>query len=358
MTRWLPGRDLSLDCLRGIDVLLMVLVNLQGPAGPTILRHAEWNGLTLADAVFPIFLLIVGISVSLAFDGGGGRFDRGAVLRRAILLFAIGVGLNWLLRPGFDPDLLRWTGVLQRIAIVYLVCAAVVAASRSAAAPLALALGAMLLHTILLLAVPAPGAPIADLSPGGGWSGWLDRQLLPGLILRGSWDPEGVLSTLPSLASGLFGVVMARLAGAGGRTVRLAGGGALLVLAGSAAAPFLPINKNLWTASFVLVTAGAGALSWAALRFAWPLIGRRALVQPLVAAGQAALTLYVIHMLLIAALRYRLADGDMLWTHLIALLQTMGLPPIWASLAFALLGVAVCWMLLRPLRRRGLLLKV
>src|SRR3546814_19129750 len=92
--------------------MLMLLVNFRVPAAPAILRHAAWHGLTLADIVFPIFLFIVGISASLAFDGRLRRqMPWGAIARRGALLFAIGVALNWCLRPGFDWDQLRWAGV-------------------------------------------------------------------------------------------------------------------------------------------------------------------------------------------------------------------------------------------------------
>src|SRR3546814_6405774 len=127
MTRLAPARDLPLDFLRGVDVMLMLLVNFLVPAAPAILRHAAWHGLTLADIVFPIFLFIVGISASLALDG---RLRRqmywGADARRGALLFAIVVALNWCLRPGFAWDHLQWAGVLQWIAIVYLAYAVIV----------------------------------------------------------------------------------------------------------------------------------------------------------------------------------------------------------------------------------------
>src|SRR3546814_1661510 len=104
----------------------MLLVNFPTAAGPAILRHAAWRGLTLADIVCPIFLLIVGISTSLALDGRRRPMAWVAVVRRGAMLFAIGVALNWCLRPELDWGQLRWTGVLQRIAIVYLACAATI----------------------------------------------------------------------------------------------------------------------------------------------------------------------------------------------------------------------------------------
>lgn len=358
MTRLAPARDLPLDFLRGVDVMLMLLVNFLVPAAPAILRHAAWHGLTLADIVFPIFLFIVGISASLAFDGRLRRqMPWGAIARRGALLFAIGVALNWCLRPGFDWDQLRWAGVLQRIAIVYLACAVIVSVGRGAIVPLGLGLAIIATHTFVLLNIGAENT-VASLAPGAGISGWLDRQLLPGLILRGSWDPEGILSTLPSMASGFLGVALARWASAPRPIWRLAFAGILLVLTALLTTIVIPINKDLWTASFVLVTSGIGASGYAAVRAAWPVLQPHGWAKQFVAVGQAALTIYVIHMLLIALLRLPPGGEDRLWDSLLAGLRASGLSAMWASVLFAVLAVILCRLLLAPLQRRGLLLRV
>src|SRR3546814_13842570 len=133
-----------------------------------------------------------------------------AVVRRGAMLFAIGVALNWCLRPELDWGQLRWTGVLQRIAIVYLACAAIISIGRGALIPLGLALAVIATHTFVLLATVA-GSNVASLAPGPGISGLLDRQFIPGLILLGRWDPEGVLSTMHPLSSAFFGLTRADL---------------------------------------------------------------------------------------------------------------------------------------------------
>lgn len=357
MTRSSAARDTSLDALRGLDVLLMLLVNFQVATGPAQLRHAEWNGLTLADIVFPIFLLIVGMSVALASDGGK-RPGAGAILRRALLLFATGLAFNLLLHPSLDPGMLRWSGVLQRIAIVYLVCALLARISRGRGWPLALAAVLLVGHSVCLLALVAPGEARPLLEPGQGVSGWLDRQLLPGRLLRTSWDPEGVLSTIPAIASGLIGLALMRL----GRAAADWRAPALLSLAmlgaGVIAATLgLPLNKNLWTASFVLVTAGLGGLAWTGLRLAWPKLRTLPASVQLVAAGQAALMLYVIHMLVIVLLRLPAGAGQNMWTALVGLFGAAGLAPAPASLAFAITATASCWLAMLALLRRGIVLK-
>ena len=272
MSGLIPKRDYSLDSFRGIDVLLMILVNVQGngDAAFPMLKHAEWNGLTFADLVFPIFLLIVGLSAPLALDRPGAVISWTAIIRRTVLLFMIGVGLSWLIRPTLDPDMIRWTGVLQRIAIVYLICAIVVVLKRGAGFSATLAVSLLAIHSWFLIKVGSP----PSMEPGLGISGWLDQNFIPGRVLYKTWEPEGVLSTLPAIANGLIGVAVMRWRQAGNAgpwpVVMV---GAVLLAAGLLLTPLLPINKNLWTASFALVTCGIGTIFWAFLRNSWAIIG-------------------------------------------------------------------------------------
>lgn len=245
-------RDLSLDAFRGLDVVLMVLVNLQGGEPYGMLEHAKWNGLTLADLVFPWFLLIVGLSVPLAsekFPDVGSKLLWRSIFRRAALLFAIGVALNWLIQPSWNINDIRWAGVLQRIAIVYFVCAAVLMARKGYWFSAGLAGGILILHTLLLLKVGAPAGTPPSLASGEGLTGWLDQQFLPGRVLRKTYDPEGILSTLPSLASGLIGVAVMQMVKARDQQKMRGGNGQLfgvavaLTLAGLATTLIVPLNK-------------------------------------------------------------------------------------------------------------------
>ncbi|QMW22706.1 acyltransferase family protein [Sandaracinobacteroides saxicola] len=351
-------RDGSLDAFRGLTVVLMVLVNVQGSPAHVLpwLAHAEWDGLTLADLVFPWFLLIVGLSVPLALDGQTSpRWP--AILRRVLVLFALGVLLSWLIRPRFEFHDIRTSGVLQRIALVYLGCALLMRAApgwRPAAGVAALIL---LAHSLLLLFVPAPGEVLPSLAPGMGWSGWFDRHFLPGRVFRGTWDPEGVLSTLPALASGLLGVAVMRALRGGMGDGGLLAAGAALLLAGLALALVLPVNKALWTGSFVLVTAGLGLLFWWGLRRVWGRVGGMAVARWLLLLGQTALTLYVLHMLLLAVL-VRKPDGVVkLWELAFAPFAATGLPLPWASLLFAVVATALCTVPLRTMQRKGWLIR-
>jgi predicted acyltransferase len=347
-----PTRDLSLDAFRGLTVLLMIIVNIQGngDAAYAALKHAEWHGLTFADLVFPWFLFIVGLSVPLALDRAHSGSRWPAVLKRALILFALGVVLSWFIRP-VEFDQIRWMGVLQRIGIVYLACAAVVLFRPGWKWAAALAVVILAFHSWLLFVTVDE---VNSLTEGAGLNASLDQQLLPGRLLRKTWDPEGVLSKLPSVASGLLGVAVSRA-----RTVKSACliFGTAFGIGGTLLSLWIPINKALWTASFVLVTAGTGLLVWTLLSLIWSKIGASAFARFAVLMGQTALTLYVIHMLLLAIIVRKLPDGTRIWEMLFAKLLLLIPSPPFASLIFALIAGAICVAPLGWLKRKGWLIK-
>ncbi|HEX4695263.1 heparan-alpha-glucosaminide N-acetyltransferase domain-containing protein [Sphingomonas sp.] len=164
-------RDDALDALRGIAVFGMVLVNLQGDdrvAFP-LLAHAEWTGLTIADLVFPLFLLALGLALPLSLDGRIPRVGVGRIVRRAVLLWLIGFAIGWIVHASTHLVDIRFTGVLERIAIVYLFAALTVRATRTWHIPAAVAGVLMLIHGVLLYMPPPDG--IASMAPGMGFSG-------------------------------------------------------------------------------------------------------------------------------------------------------------------------------------------
>ena len=345
-------RDLSLDAFRGLTVILMIIVNLQGngDAAFAALKHAEWNGLTFADLVFPWFLFIVGLSIPLALDRASSGSPWPGVLRRFLVLFILGVVLAWLIRP-VEFDQIRWMGVLQRIGIVYLACAAVVLAGKGWRLAAALAVAILVAHSWLIF-LPTNG--INSLTEGNGLNAWVDQHYLPGRLLRKTWDPEGVLSTLPAVASGLLGVAVMRWRLSDKQHALV---GLILTITGWLLSHWIPVNKALWSASFVLVTAGMGLLLWVALRAIWPKLRNNAAASWMVLYGQTALTLYVIHMLLLAVIVRKLPDGTRIWDALYEMLAGTGLPPALASLIFALIAGALCTAPLAYLKRKGWLIK-
>ncbi len=368
-------RLISLDAFRGLAIAGMVLVNSAGDwkAVYAPLLHAAWHGWTATDLVFPCFLFIVGVSMSLSLSArAAAGATRGALLRglaqRSLVIFAIGLLLN--LVPAFQLDTVRIPGVLQRIALCTL-----------AAAPLVLGcgwrgltgwlLGLLALHALLLLAVPVPDAKGAvaagALEPGRDIGAWLDRQLLGRHLWSATrtWDPEGLLGTLSATGTLLFGALTGRWLGSPRPALEqlrwlLLAGLALLALGTALDRVLMPINKNLWTPSYAVFMAG-----WALLLFGscFGLLDapgdgglRRAsrwLCRPLVVFGVNALALYTLSVLL-AKLLVAVKPGDgsrslkqMLYAHI----QALPLAPRDASLLWAMLFVAlmfaVAWVMWR-----------
>jgi predicted acyltransferase len=192
-----------------------------------------------------------------------------------------------------------------------------------------------------------------------GISGWLDQNFIPGRLLRKTWEPEGILSTLPAIANGLIGVGIARWIKAypvGKARLMLAG--VALLATGLMLTPIVPLNKNLWTASFSLVTCGIGVSVWASLKALWPIIGNNLIVKWTVNLGQAALTLYVVHTLLIAVIVRKLPSGEKIWDVSYQALTNTGLPPSLASLLYACIAAAISCAILPWLQKRGWVIKV
>ena len=261
----------SLDAFRGFAIAGMVLVNNPGSwahiHGP--LAHAEWHGCTFTDLIFPFFLFASGLSmtISLRHRGEGGRSRwlvyRG-LARRAAVLFLIGLAMALI--PAFNLGSVRVLGVLQRIALALVLTAPVVLWGRWRAA-LATIVGLCAVYLVLMLGVPVPGVDgvvaAGRLTPGNDFGAWLDRLLLGGHLWAkvGTWDPEGLVGTLTATATLLLGVLagqyLAAPIHAGRKAPRLLLAGAALVGAGLwMGAAFIPVNKSLWTPSYVLLTGG------------------------------------------------------------------------------------------------------
>lgn len=268
----------SLDVFRGLTIAGMILVNNPGSWAHVYwpLEHAAWNGWTPTDLIFPFFLFIVGVSMTLSFAA---RTARGAtraslalhVLRRSAVVFALGLFLNGF--PYFHWDQIRIPGVLQRIAVCYLFAAlAVLATMRRAdaprgAAPNVAAVGSMILlllvgYWALMTFAPVPGYGVGRLDPDGNLAAYLDRKLMAGHLWSQSktWDPEGILSTLPAIATTLIGALVGQWL-SGTQTPQMKAVGLLAMGAGGLVLgellhPLFPINKNLWTSTYVTFTAG------------------------------------------------------------------------------------------------------
>ncbi len=363
-------RLVSLDAFRGLTIGAMVLVNNPGSFEHVHapLEHAEWHGWTPTDLVFPFFLFIVGVSMTFALPrqlealGKPALYRR--VLRRCVLLFALGLLLN--LSPEFALGDLRIAGVLQRIAIVYL-AVSVLYLETSRRTQIAVALALLGGYWLLMTRAAAPGFEAGDLSPEGNLASWIDRRFLPGRLWRETWDPEGLLSTLPSIATALTGVFTGYWLRSGADSRRLisrmlAWGGALMAL-GLVWDVSFPINKNLWTSSYVLFTTGAALLLLAGCYWLIEIEGRRRWAQPLLVFGRNPIALYVLSSL-VARATYKLQlpgqpEGTTANTWIFERLFLPWAPsPEAASLVYAILYLLIWWVLISALDKRGIHLKV
>ncbi|KAA9338165.1 DUF1624 domain-containing protein [Hymenobacter busanensis] len=299
-----PGRLVSLDVFRGITVLAMILVNNPGDWGHIYapLEHAEWNGCTPTDLIFPFFLFIVGVSLVYALDGvkqqGGPQGPvMWRIVRRAAVLFALGVFLS--LFPKFDFSTVRLLGVLQRIGLVFLACG-VIFLKTERRTQLWLLAAILVGYNVLLQLVPVPGFGPANLEPATNLGAWLDRTLLGEAHLwkiSKTWDPEGLLSTLPAVGTGLLGVITAqwlrrRDVEPATKVAWLFVDAGLFIALGLIWNGWFPVNKSLWTSSYVLYTGGIAVACLATLYWLCDVQGWRGWIKPFLVYGVNAITVF------------------------------------------------------------------
>ncbi len=378
--RSLPGKSfrlISLDVMRGITIAFMILVNNNGDEQHSYspLKHAMWNGWTATDLIFPTFLFLVGISIVLSFES---RMARGAskralffhTLRRSAVLFLLGLVVNGF--PYFHWGTLRIYGVLQRIAICFFLASALYLWDRRGGSKVAIVVIALVGYWILLRWVPVPGfgmpgrdMPLFD--PRANLGAYLDRRIFPGRLYVGIRDPEGLLSTLPALGTTLLGV----LTGIWLRSKRSASQTALwMMVAGIAGIGlglvwnlWFPINKNLWTSSYVLFAAGCSIVGlaicyWAVEIKQW----KRGWTYFWLAFGTNAITVYVLSELLSATLSAiqvnigaaRLSLQRYLFLRVFASVHDFAI----ASLLYSICFVLVCFVPIAILYHKKIIIKV
>ena len=246
----------------------MILVNNPGSWQHVYepLRHAQWHGWTPTDLIFPFFLFIVGVSISLALtrrmekrDGPGFLYAK--IFRRSLILFALGIALRLLFQ--FDFANLRIPGVLQRIAICYLI-SALIFSKVGVRGRIAIALFILMGYYLVMKIVPVPGYGAGVWDYQGNLCGYIDTKLLGGHLYKPQFDPEGILSTFPAIATTLIGTLAGDWLRSAKNVFKKSGGflagGILLTVFGLLLHPVFPINKQLWTSTYVLFTAGVALI--------------------------------------------------------------------------------------------------
>ena len=261
-------RFVSIDAFRGLTIAAMILVNNPGSWSFIYppLRHAAWHGWTPTDLISPFFLFIVGMSIAVALarrmEKTGNR--PGLILKivkRSAIIFALGLFLH--LFPKFHFSTMRIPGVLQRIALCYLFGAVIFLFLRTKAR-IALSAALLLGYWALLTFIPVPGYGPGVLEQSGNLAGYVDTKLLSGHIHKPDFDPEGLLSTIPAIATVLLGTLLGEWLRSSRtinrKTIGMVSIGVLLTASGLLLHPVFPINKPLWTSSYVLFTAGMALL--------------------------------------------------------------------------------------------------
>ncbi len=366
-----PGRLLSLDVFRGATIAAMLLVNNPGSWSHIYapLEHATWNGWTPTDLIFPFFVFIVGVAAVFSF---GKRRARGAerldlvrkVATRAAIIFLIGLVMNGF--PSYNFGEIRIMGVLQRIALAYLVGGLLLILLDRAGqivAAAALLLGYWLLQT--RVPVPGTGGPGA-LEPGLDLGSWIDRSVLGTQhmwVWSKTWDPEGLLSTMGAVATLLVGAQVGRWLrsdrSAEEKTIGLFAAGNVLLGIGAAWGAVFAINKNLWTGSYVLFTGGFAMVLLALCYWAVDVKRRRGVwTLPFVVFGTNAIAAFFLSGIVTRSLTLTHVGGTTTYAWLYETLFLPWLSPVNASLAFAVTYVLVFLGLMGILYRRRIFLRV
>ena len=303
MTSPIPSKRLiSLDAFRGATIIAMILVNNPGSWSAVYpqLRHAEWNGWTMTDWIFPFFLFTVGAVIPFSFAR---RMENRTPARqlyrhigvRSAVMLCIGLFLNGF--PYFDLSEIRIPGVLQRIAVCYGIASVIFLKSTNRGRVWWI-VGLLSGYWLILQFIPVPGIGPGVYEPGKNLSNYIDSLFLAGHAWKETapWDPEGILSTLPAIATVLFGSLTGHLLRSDKskeeKTARMFVAGTLLLLLGAILDMWLPINKKLWTSSFAVFTAGWANICLAMCFWFFDVKGYTRYARPLVIYGMNAIAVY------------------------------------------------------------------
>lgn len=345
----------SIDAFRGLTIAGMIIVLNPGswkyvyPA----FKHADWHGWTIADLVFPFFLFIVGVSITFSLskikiDNLEKKEVYLKIIKRSVILFLLGIFINSF--PDFNFQQFRIMGVLQRIAICYLIVSILFLNTKYESQAI-IAVSLLFIYWAIMEWVAVPGYPLGSYGKGENAANYLDRFILSGYMgyYEKLGEPEGFISTLPSLSLTLFGVLTGHFIKSKKEIKKSAsmmfGIGVLLFLLGLVWDNWLPINKNLWTSSFTVLTGGLGLILFSIFYYLIDGLNYQKFAKPFVVLGMNAITVYVLSIVtakIIKLLTFT-SNGTLYharsWAYENILLGIFGLNG--ASLAYAVLYCAI-----------------
>lgn len=360
-------RLISLDAFRGFTIAAMILVNYPGTWNHVYppLLHVEWHGITPTDLIYPFFLYIVGVAIAFSYTR---RMASGAPMKdiyiklitRSLKIFAVGVFLN--LYPHFNFAEVRIAGVLQRIAIVFLISGFLfLLTSWKTQAITGMVI--LVAYWLAMTLIPTPGTGQVMLEPGQNLAAWIDSRFLPGTMWQGTWDPEGILSTFPAIVTTITGMLTGVFLLSDKtwerKVIWMFTAGFLLTIAGSVWGWVFPINKNIWTSSYVLFTSGLASMTLASLIFAVDILGNKKWTAFGVIYGSNAIAIYVLADLLSLVFYGLKFSGASLNQHFLQIFSAgMGISPEFVSMVYALLYVGINFIPAWILYRRKIFIKL
>lgn len=375
------NRLLSLDVFRGVTVAAMILVNNPGDWGNIYppLKHAAWHGCTPTDLIFPFFLFIVGVSIVFALESKKEAQTNHSKLiwtaaKRSLILFALGLFMALFPKVFTDPieafKTVRIPGVLQRIAIVFFI-SAIIFIKTTTKTQLRILILLLVLYWVLMTFIPVPDAGYPNLEKETNLGAWLDRTILTEAHLWNlskTWDPEGILSTVPAIATGLFGVLIGTFLKRKDKedAVKISwlfSIGLLATLLGLLWNLSFPINKSLWTSSYVLYTSGWATMGLSLLYWLIDVNGYRRGTKPFVAYGVNAITVFFLSGLIARSLNLlmiKIPNGKEVSVKT-KILETFYFPyfsPLNASVLYALTFVFIWLIVLWWMYNKKLIIKV
>jgi len=363
------GRLISLDAFRGITIAAMILVNFPGNEANVYapLNHTHWNGITPTDLIAPFFLFIVGVAIAFAYTK---RLEAGIspskmyskLAGRALKIYAVGMFLNILsLFPDFNFAEIRYTGTLHRIAIVFLICGFIfLKTSWKTQAIIATVI--LTGYWLAINYIPTPGYGRVMLERDINIAQWIDSKFMPGRLYQKVWDPEGILSTFPSVVTGitgmLAGTLLLRMKSREYKVIWLFLTGFISTIAGVVWNWIFPLNENIWTSSFVLFTSGLAAMTLAASIFLVDILRYRKWAQFGVIYGSNAISIYVLADIFAFIFYILKFGGSSLNDHFFNFFTSAGLAPKFVSMTYALIYVGILFIPAYILYKKKIFIKL
>ena len=365
-------RILSVDIFRGATIAAMILVNTPGTWSHVYapFLHAEWNGLTPTDLIFPFFLFIVGMSITFAYTKKKATGITGDVYKkiisRTLKLIFLGLflaGFKYSFPFFKDLSHLRIPGVLQRIGVVFFI-ASILFLHLNWKALLSLFVIILVGYFLIMTQLPMNGE-LPVLTRGYDWASVIDINVLTSShTYKPDYDPEGILSTLPSIATTIFGMFLGMILLNKEKTQQeklkyfvIIGIVALII--GYAWSTVFPLNKALWTSSFVLVTGGWASLIYAAIYYIADILGHNDWGKPAIIFGSNAITVYFLSSFMSKTFGLiKLPSGQSLHGYLYEILSSIITIPKLSSLIYAILIIMFYYLIAHILYKKKIFIKV